>query len=57
MDYKELLLKYIAHIIDCEGIDYTSRNINGPGHSVTLTEEEQEELEALALEARAKYKS
>jgi hypothetical protein len=54
-DYKELLLKYIAHIIDCEGIDYTNRYINGPGHSVTITEEEQNALEALAAEARAKY--
>lgn len=57
MDYKDLLIKYIAHIIDCEGIDYTDRNINGAGHSVTISEEEQAELEALAKEARKKYNS
>jgi hypothetical protein len=57
MDYKDLLIKYIAHIIDNEGIDYTDRNINGPVSSVTISDQEQAELEALAKEAREKYKS
>jgi hypothetical protein len=55
LDYKELLKKYIAHIIDCEGMDYIERNINGPGHSVTISNKEQAELQKLAAEARHKY--
>jgi hypothetical protein len=56
IDYKELLIKYIAHIIDCEGIDYTTK-FDSPGHTVDLTDEEKAELENLAAEARTKYNS
>ena len=55
MDYKELLIKYIIHVIDCESIDYLDRNINCCGNSVTISDEELAELQILAAEARAKY--
>lgn len=56
MDYKELLIKYIGHIIDCEGIDYTTR-FDNPGHTVEFTEEEKTELEHLAEEAEKRFQS
>lgn len=55
MDYKELLIKYIGHIVDCEGIDYTEYHFDNPGHTVTFTEEEKAELQRLAEEARLKF--
>lgn len=54
MDYKELLTKYIAHIIYYEGMDYIHR-LENPGHNIELTEVEKSELERLAKEARNKY--
>lgn len=54
INYKELLIKYIGHIIDCEGRDYT-RKFDNPGHTVTLTDEEKVEIEQLAEEARRRY--
>lgn len=56
MDYKELLIKYIGHIIDREGIDYTNQFDNS-GNTVSVTEEEMTELEALAQEARKRFNS
>jgi hypothetical protein len=53
MDYKELLIKYIAHIIDNESIDYMDRYPDGD--TAKLTSEERAELEMLANEARARY--
>lgn len=54
MDYKELFIKYIAHIVYYEGMDYIYRFENAD-HNVKLTEEERSELERLAEEARNKY--
>lgn len=54
IDYNELLIKYIAHIIDQEGIDYTDR-FNDVGHTVSLTDEEITEMEYLAKQARELY--
>ena len=52
MDYRELLLKYIQHVKDCEGVEFI---IDGSTalSDVDFTPEEWAELEALALVARS----
>jgi hypothetical protein len=42
IDYKELLIKYIKHVEECEGINFLDTIGN------TLTEEELKELELLS---------
>lgn len=31
MDYRELLIRYMGHVIECEGFDYLSDNRRTPG--------------------------
>jgi hypothetical protein len=52
MDYKELLIKYIARILDYEGIDYIEKDAFA---QFEFTIEETEELKKLAAEACLKY--
>jgi len=48
IDHKELLKKYIGHVVDCEGVEFIHC---GNNHSeVVFTEEEWRELELLAKE-------
>ena len=52
VDHRELLRKYIAHVRDCEGIDFLDR-LKGSAHSDSeqdFTAEEKAELERLASE-------
>ena len=52
MDYRELLMKYIAHVGACEGVTFIESD---RGLSPHLTSDEWVELERLDQEAR-KYK-
>jgi hypothetical protein len=54
MDYKELLIKYIGHIIDCEGKDYTYI-FHNPGHTVEFSDEEMAALVQLSEEAKNRF--
>lgn len=46
IDYKELLAKYIAHIIYCEGVSFIDEfNINAETDSVRFTKKEIKALE------------
>jgi glycerol-3-phosphate dehydrogenase len=51
MDYRELLKRYLAHIIDIEGFDFLTVH----AHNVELTEEERRELSVLSDEAKTEY--
>lgn len=51
MEYKELLRKYMAHVLEREGCDYLDQ-IHWNRDSVTFTEEEIAELERVSAEAR-----
>lgn len=51
MDYRELLMKYIAHVGDCEGITYV-HHIGQRSDSVKFTEDEKAELKRLDDESR-----
>lgn len=52
MDYKELLKKYMAHVVDCEGTTFVNRLNSGCGADVDFTEEEVLELERIEHEIR-----
>ena len=55
MDYKQLLIKYIAHVEDSEGINFISRIRQGSGGcpaSVPFTEAEEKEMYVLEIEAQ-----
>lgn len=54
MDYRELLIKYIAHIVNQESIDYIDYINDGWHSDLPITEEEREQLKKLAKEA-SKY--
>ena len=49
VDHRELLRKYIAHVTDCEGIDYLGR-LGDPMSEQDFTAEEKAELVRLASE-------
>jgi hypothetical protein len=51
MDYLELLKKYMAHIKDCESIDYVDQ-IGDYCSEVVFTDEQKAELKKLSAEAR-----
>lgn len=51
MDYKELLKKYMAHVIDCESISFLDQ-IGDCHTDVEFTEEEVQELGRLEQEIR-----
>lgn len=56
IDYKELLIKYIGHIVDHEGTDYIDEyKFDGPGCAVQFSEEEKAELKQLAVELKARF--
>lgn len=46
MDYRELLKRYIAHVIDCEGVDF----IDHPWRDPSATTEQIAELRKLSDE-------
>lgn len=52
LHYRELLIKYMAHIYDNEGIDYIDHE---SWIGVNFTEQEKKELIQLSQEARDKY--
>ena len=48
MDYRELLKKYIEHVVSCEGVNYINR---GNSHSeIEFTQEEKLTLDILSWE-------
>jgi hypothetical protein len=48
-DYKALLEKYMRHVAQCEGIDFTDRlNDRSSGTVVKFTPEEVQALEAVS---------
>jgi hypothetical protein len=49
VDYRQLLIKYIAHVLECEGADFIS--IGDSPASTVLTSDEKRELADLAKEA------
>jgi hypothetical protein len=49
MDYRELLIKYIAHVSSCEGVDFIG--CGGLHSEIRFTKEECEELEKLSEES------
>jgi len=51
MDYRKLLIKYIVHILDNEGISYIDWLNNDKGSAAVFTAEEIKELKALDKEA------
>lgn len=48
MDYKALLIKYMAHVISSESIDYISYINDGFHSGVEFTEDEIKELENIS---------
>ena len=48
IDYKQLLIKYIANVIDCEGVDFVG-SIHA--YNIDFTKEEISELQKLSTEA------
>lgn len=53
MDYRELLIKYMRHVADCEGIDFTGRLNEYPGSDVVFADEEVKELTRISAEIEA----
>lgn len=51
MDYQQLLIKYMAHVLEREGIDYLEQT-NTHRDSVAFTDAELAELERISQEAR-----
>jgi len=47
MDYRALLIKFLAHVTDCEGIDFTDR-LNDYASDQKFTEYETSELQRLS---------
>lgn len=59
MDYKNLLIKYIGHIIDMEGdacVELARVNPHPSRELPVFTEEEAVELGKLEIEARESFK-
>lgn len=54
MDYRELLVKYMAHVIACESVTYIGDTIMNPFGQSDFTDEEWAELQQMAREARSK---
>lgn len=50
MDYKALLMKYMLHVEQCEGVDFTDRLNDGLESEVIFTDDEVSELKSLAEE-------
>lgn len=48
MDYKELLRKYMDHVLQCEGIDFTDRLNEGLESEIVFSDDEVEELKKLS---------
>lgn len=44
VDYKELLSKYIQHVMDCEGESFLHKDKNRFGQSKSFTDKEHKEL-------------
>jgi hypothetical protein len=55
MDYKELLKKYLARVMDCEGVAFIDEGVDYTTHKI-FNEEELSALRSLAHEAREEYK-
>lgn len=53
MNYRQLLLRYMAHIRSCEGIDFTDRLNDAWEGEVQFTPEEVSELKLLSSESTA----
>ena len=50
MDYKNLVKKYMDHVVTCAGTDYVAV-LNDPlGSDVEFSDEEQEELNNISIE-------
>lgn len=49
MDYKQLLAKYMAHVVDCEGVTFVG-HIHQHSDSPKFTDEEKATLERIADE-------
>jgi hypothetical protein len=47
MNYEELLIKYIKHVVDCEGTDFIHRLNGGQGEEVVFTDSEVRTLQRL----------
>lgn len=54
MDYRELLVKYLVHVIDYEGTDFLDAGVGST--KVEFTEQELDELLILAKEAQDELK-
>ena len=52
MDYKALLMKYMLHVEQCEGIDFTDRLNDAWEGEVQFTPEEVAELKRISEEKR-----
>lgn len=51
MDYKELLLKYMKLVLDCEGTTFLDQFPTNPAIKQTMTAEERTALTEIAKEA------
>jgi len=47
MDYKDLLVRYIKHIVECEGVDFLSQSYINEG-DVEFSEDDINELKKLS---------
>lgn len=57
IDYRELLLKYIAHVIGCEGSDFIDHIGSSEGYGVPFDDVEVEKLKQLSAVGLQEYNS
>lgn len=50
MNYEELLRKYMEHVRECEGTDFTHRINAGAGADVAFSKQEEEALLRISQE-------
>lgn len=55
MDYRELLKKYLARVIDCESVAFLDEGCDYTTHNI-FSEVELATLRSLARQAREEYK-
>lgn len=54
IDYRQLLVRYMAQVLDCEGVNF----VHNEGHDGTfLSKEDKAELSRIEIDAQKLYKA